>query len=130
MTMESFLWLDSGESGDLVADSRWKETIQQQQQQQTPSAICDSPASSPGGRMSIRSAEVKLTNGHPVAPPRANDVNDNVDATPSTLSVKNGLLGLNPHSGSKNPSHPLFHFGVCRWPGCESPCEELAVFIE
>ena len=82
--------------------------------------------------MSIRSAEVKLSNGHPLATtPRGSDVNDNVDvAAPSTLTVKNGLLALNPHSGSKNPSHPLFHFGVCRWPGCESPCEELAVFIE
>ena len=109
-----------------MTDARWKESIQPQ-----PSAICDSPASSPGGRMSIRSAEVKLTNGHPVATSRGNDVNDNVDATPSTpLSVKNGLLALNSHSGSKNASHPLFHFGVCRWPGCESPCEELAVFIE
>lgn len=35
-----------------------------------------------------------------------------------------------PVSSSSSSAHPLFHFGVCRWPGCESPCEDSAAFLE
>ncbi|KZS11084.1 putative Forkhead box protein P4 [Daphnia magna] len=35
-----------------------------------------------------------------------------------------------PLSSSSSSSHPLFLFGVCRWPGCESPCDDVATFLE
>ncbi|XP_045029233.1 forkhead box protein P1 isoform X10 [Daphnia magna] len=35
-----------------------------------------------------------------------------------------------PLSSSSSSSHPLFLFGVCRWPGCESPCDDVSTFLE
>ena len=33
-------------------------------------------------------------------------------------------------SSSSSSSHPLFLFGMCRWPGCEMPCEDYSAFVE
>lgn len=65
---------------------------------------------------------------------------------PSTTSTQNGhknggdqhhqqqqrisSSSSTPVSSSSSSAHPLFLFGVCRWPGCESPCDDLNSFIE
>ena len=33
-------------------------------------------------------------------------------------------------SSSSSSSHPLYLFGMCRWPGCETPCDDLSTFAE
>lgn len=57
-------------------------------------------------------------------------------ATPATNGLKSGdqqrisSSSSTPVSSSSSSAHPLFLFGVCRWPGCESPCDDLTSFIE
>lgn len=120
-------------------------------------APCDSPASMSPAQPS---SEGKATaNGHhnscsPVqqqqhgyhqrgALPGAGDVNENVTEhhhkMPSNLSTSHHghqkhsgeSMRISPSASSAAPSvHPLFLFGICRWPGCESPCDDITTFIE
>ena len=100
------------------------------------------------GRISIRSADLKL-NGHTPHPHQhphssfgnvrvhsglmadvsdVSDVNDNVDGSVSNggamAASKNGLCHTSPggavNGGKQDRTHPLFNFGICRWPGRDS----------
>ena len=103
---------------------------------------CDSPSSSPE-----RSRSETKMNGHSQAnghhhhhhAPSGGDVNDNfadknvrhsTTAAPPASNPSSALLNGSPSKPERNnpPLHPLFHFGVCRWPGCETPCEDLHSF--
>ena len=111
---------------------------------------CDSPASISPIRSSADSGKA-LSNGHHhhggvYASPRyqstSGDLNDNllVDHHHNGAHPSNGVKNSDhqrvssssstPLSSSSSSSHPLFLFGVCRWPGCESPCDDLATFME
>lgn len=117
---------------------------------------CDSPASISPIRSSADSGKA-VTNGHlnnsgVYSSPHSHyqqttstgDLNDNlidhhssgVFNTSGSNGVKNGeqqrisSSSSTPLSSSSSSSHPLFLFGVCRWPGCESPCDDVTTFIE
>lgn len=120
---------------------------------------CDSPASISPIRSSTESSKM-VTNGHPhssgiYSSPHPHyqqtsstgDMNDNLidhhhnggvhsfNITGSN-GIKNGdqqrfsSSSSTPVSSSSSSSHPLFLFGVCRWPGCETPCDDINNFIE
>lgn len=118
---------------------------------------CDSPASISPIRSSADSGKA-VTNGHMnnsgvysslhshyQQTTSAGDLNDNLidhhhNSSVFNTSGSNGIKSgdqqrissssSTPLSSSSSSSHPLFLFGVCRWPGCESPCDDVTTFIE
>lgn len=53
------------------------------------------------------------------------------DSQANSNNVKTNEASSSSSSTPSQPwTHPLFLFGVCRWPGCESPCEDSNAFIE
>ncbi|XP_059351952.1 forkhead box protein P2-like isoform X6 [Daphnia carinata] len=120
---------------------------------------CDSPASISPMRSSADSGKM-VTNGHPHGSgvyssshahyqqtSSTGDMNDNLighhhngGVHSFNISASNGMKNgdqqrfssssSTPLSSSSSSSHPLFLFGVCRWPGCESPCDDVSTFLE
>ncbi|XP_013395195.1 Golgi-specific brefeldin A-resistance guanine nucleotide exchange factor 1 isoform X4 [Lingula anatina] len=42
-----------------------------------------------------------------------------------------GLLNpLKPDGGAAPGTHPLYGHGVCKWPGCDTPCDDFASFLK
>lgn len=44
--------------------------------------------------------------------------------------LMNPIVPLKPEDSASLTGHPLYGHGVCKWPGCETPCEELAAFLK
>jgi len=55
-------------------------------------------------------------------------------ATPGSVGNKSVAdragSSMTSSSSTTCSSHPLFLFGVCRWPGCETPFDDLHSFTE
>lgn len=107
---------------------------------------CDLPSSlSPVRPAVVTDSKTQVSNGHyphfsatAATAPSEGDLNDNnlVDhhVNKNNNSNNNNNNERTPSStassSSSSSSHPLFLFGVCRWPGCESPFDDLSAFTE
>lgn len=63
-----------------------------------------------------------------------NNVSEQQRATPGSVGNKSVAdragSSMTSSSSTTCSSHPLFLFGVCRWPGCETPFDDLHSFTE
>ncbi|KAJ8046625.1 Forkhead box protein P1 [Holothuria leucospilota] len=66
---------------------------------------------------------------HP-RPPLLNGMHEGVLMHPGYLLTPHGLLLSGDEAAFTATTHPLYAHGMCKWPGCETVCEDFLSFLK
>nr|AKS48288.1 forkhead box P [Apostichopus japonicus] len=77
----------------------------------------------------VSSPGVTSLSGHP-RPALLNGMHEGVLMHPGYLLAPHGLLLSGEEAAFTATTHPLYAHGMCKWPGCETVCEDFLSFLK